>query len=140
MANSTHLTLETLTRGLRFRASSGRGFELTLDSGEGRLAIDPVDTLITALGACHGMDVISILRKKRLDVTGYEIDVHGERQKEHPRYFNKIEVVHRVRGRSIPVAAVEEAVRLSEEKYCTVRHSMRPDIDFRQRCEVIEEG
>ena len=140
MANSTHLTLETLTRGIRFRARSGRGFDLTLDSGTGSVAIDPVEAFITALGACQAMDVISILRKKRLDVTGYEVEVTGERQREHPRYFTAIRVVHRVRGRGVPVAAVEEAARLSEEKYCTVHHSLRPDIDFRSHCEVIEES
>jgi putative redox protein len=136
---STHLTLETLAHGLRFRARTGKGFDLVLDSGEGSIAADPVEATLSALGACHAMDVISILRKKRLDVTGYEVVLSGERRTEHPRAFLSIEVVHRVRGRGVPLAAVEEAARLSDEKYCSVHHSMHPGIVYTSRCEVVEE-
>lgn len=140
MANTTHLTLETLTAGIRFRARSGKGFETVLDSGPGMIANDPVDTLLASLGACHAMDVISILRKKRLDVTGYELFVSAERRTEHPRSITAVEMVHRVRGRGVPREAVAEAVRLSEEKYCSVHFSMRADIAFTTRIEVVEEG
>ena len=140
MANTTHLTLETLTEGLRFRARSGKGFETVLDSGPGMIATDPVDTLVAALGACHAMDVISILRKKRQDVTGYEVTVTAERRTEHPKSILAVAMVHRVRGRGVSPAALDEAVRLSEEKYCSVHHSLRPDIVYTTRCEVVEEG
>jgi len=137
--SSTHLTLETLSHGLRFRARTGKGFDLTLDSGEDRIAVDPIEATLTALGACHAMDVISILRKKREDVTGYDVQVNAERREEHPRAFTAIEIVHRVHGRSVKPAAVEEAVRLSEEKYCSVHHSLNPGIRFSNRIEVLEE-
>jgi len=133
------LTLEDLAQGLRFRAQTGKGFEIAFDSGKAATAANPVDTLIAALGACHAMDVISVLRKKRLDVTGYEVFLTGQRRFEHPRYFTAIETLHRVRGRGVPRAAVEEAVRLSEEKYCTVHHTLRLDITYTTRIEVVEE-
>lgn len=139
MSTTAHLTLETLAHGLRFRARTGKGFDLALDSGEGSTAADPVETTLAALGACHAMDVISILRKKRLDVTGYDVMLSGERRTEHPRAFVSIEVLHRVRGRGVPLAAVEEAARLSDEKYCSVHHSMHPGIVYTRRCEVVEE-
>lgn len=139
MTTMARLTLETLETGLRFRARTAKGFDVVLDSGEGSIAADPVETTLTALGACHAMDVISILRKKRQQVTGYEVLLSGERRTEHPRAFISIEVVHRVRGRGVSLAAVEEAARLSDEKYCSVHHSMHPGIVYIRRCEVVEE-
>ena len=137
---TTRLTLEGLASGLRFRARTGKGHDVAFDSGAGATAADPVQTMLSALGACHAMDVIAILRKKRLDVTGYEVELVGQRAAEHPRYYTAIHTVHRVRGRGVPRAAVEEAVRLSEEKYCTVHHSMRTDIAFTTAIEIVEES
>lgn len=133
------VTLETLASGSRFRARTGKGFDLAFDTGPGALAADPVEHVIAALATCHAMDVISILRKKRLEVTGYEISIAGQRAAEHPRRFTAIEMTHRLRGRGVPREAVEEAVRLSEEKYCTVHHSMRTDIAYTTRIEIVEE-
>lgn len=137
--SQVHIRLEDLTRGLRFRAQTAKGFSIDFDSGKGAVHADPVETLLSALGTCHAMDVIAVLRKKRLDVTGYEIFLTGQRRFEHPRHFTAVETLHRVRGRGVPVAAVEEAVRLSEEKYCTVHHTLRPDIAYTTRIEVVEE-
>jgi len=136
----THVVLEDLASGFRFRATTGKGHDVVFDSGKTATRADPVETLLSALGACHAMDVIGVLRKKRLDVTGYEVFLTGQRRFEHPRYFTAIETVHRVRGRGVPIAAVEEAVRLSEEKYCTVHHSLRRDIVFTTRIEVVDES
>ncbi len=140
MTSSVRLALETLASGLRFRGRTAKGFDLVFDSGEGSLGADPVETVLGALGACHAMDVISILRKKRQDVTGYEIVLTAERRTEHPRAFTSIEILHRVRGRGVNPGALEEAVRLSEEKYCSVHHSLNPGIAFRTRTEVLEEA
>jgi len=133
------VTLETVESGLRFRARSGKGFELVLDSGEGRIAIDPVETLLACVGTCTAMDVIHILRKKRQRVTGYQILLTGDRRTEHPRAFTKIESVHRVTGKSVSLAALEEAVNLSQTKYCSVHASMDHGIEFITRCEVVED-
>src|SRR5438876_7055200 len=87
--------------GLRFEARNERGRTSILDSGPDVDALDPMQTLAAALGACAGMDVISILRKKRQVVTGYEVHVEGQRREEHPRAYTAIEVVHRLRGRAL---------------------------------------
>jgi putative redox protein len=116
MSKQSHLTLETVPQGLRFRARTGDGFESTLDSGAGRVAADPVETLLHALGGCLAMDVISLLRKRRQEVAGYEVILTGERRAEHPKSFTSIEVLHRVSGRAVSRAAVEESVRLSAER------------------------
>jgi len=138
MATVCRLRLETLEQGLRFRACTDSGFESVLDSGQGRVAANPVETLLTALGGCLSMDVISILRKKHQNVTDYEVILTGERREEHPRSYTKIEVLHRVTGRGVSRSAVEEAVRLSVERYCSVYHSLDPAIPITQRIEVLE--
>ena len=109
--------------GRLFEARTTRGHVLVMDSGEGMVGASPVDMLLAALGGCGAMDVIDILRKKRQAVTGYRVVVDGDRREEHPRVFTHIRVHHVVRGRGVSETAVAEAIRLSDEKYCTV-HAM----------------
>ena len=80
----------------------------------------PMELLLIALGGCTGADVASILEKKRQRVSGYDIEVRGQRRAESPRVYTSIEVVHKVRGRSIDPKAVADAIHLSETKYCSV--------------------
>jgi putative redox protein len=140
MPNTAVLELVNAASGLRFEARAGSGARTSLDSGPGRSEPSPVDSLLMALGGCEGMDVISILRKKRQQVTGYQVALTGHRVEEHPRRFKRIEVVHRVRGHDLSEPAVEEAVRLSHEKYCSVRHSLDPAIEVIHRWELIEDA
>lgn len=138
MQNSTRLTLETVEgTEMRFRAEAPSGHALVLESGKGRRAADPVEALLASLGACHGMDVIHILRKKRQDVTGYEIQVEAERRDEHPRALTRVVIVHRVRGRDVRPAAVEEAIRLSAETYCSVHASLADAVEITNRFEIL---
>src|SRR5258706_153546 len=107
-----HRELATVTgEGLRFVESSDTGLTLALDSGPNATAPNPVEALLAALGACTGMDVITILRKKRQHVTGYTVELVGQRREEHPRAFTAIELVHRLSGRGLSPAAVSEARR-----------------------------
>jgi putative redox protein len=134
------LRLETVegTR-LRFGARAGE-HSFLFDSGPEAEGPSPVQALQAALGACTGMDVISILRKKRQAVTGYEIEVLSERRMDtHPRIFTALEIVHRVRGRGVDPRAVEEAVRLSDEKYCAVHAMLEKAVHITSRFEVVEE-
>ena len=143
MANSARLVLRSVDpgsgSGLVFDAitETGRGF--VMDSAPEPEGVSPVDTLLAALGGCCAMDVIGILRKQRQDVTGYEVRVSGERRKEHPRAITRIEVVHRVRGRNLSEAAIEEAMRLSDTKYCSVFATLAPAVPITSRYEIIAE-
>jgi putative redox protein len=137
---SEHGTLQLRTvagDGLRFEAVFPSG-TLVMDSGEGSRAPNPVQALLAALAACVAMDVISLLRKKRQRVTAYEVEMAGERAAEHPRRFTTIELVHRVTGHGVQRTAVEDALRLSVEKYCSVHHCLRPDIGVTNRIEIHE--
>jgi len=83
------------------------------------------------------MDVISILRKQRQHVTAYEVLVEAERHHEHPRYFTRIEVVHRIHGHRIRPEAVAEAIRLSDTKYCSVHAMLEPRAEIVSRFEIL---
>ena len=122
--------------GLRFTGHSG-ALTVPFDSGPDAQAVNPARMLLLSLGACTGMDVISILRKQRQAVTGYEIALHGERRAEHPRTYHTIEVVHRVTGHDLSAAAVGEAVRLSATKYCTVNAQIAPTAAITHRFEIL---
>jgi putative redox protein len=143
MANSVRVVLRSVEpgsgSGLVFDADTGDGTGFAMDSAREPEGASPVDTLLAALGGCCGMDVIGILRKKRQDVTGYELVVSGERRDEHPRAFTRIEVVHRVRGRNLSGAAIEEAMRLSDTRYCSVYATLAPAVPITSRYEIIPE-
>lgn len=109
---------------MRFDAESGSGNSVVMDVGEqggGQNAgPSPMELLLVALAGCTGMDVISILRKKRQDVTGYTVSVRGVRREEHPQTYAAITVEHVVSGQGVSPDAVRRAIELSETKYCSV--------------------
>ena len=133
------LTLHSATEGLRFDVLTDSRLESVLDTGKERVAASPVETLLHSLAGCVAMDVISLLRKKRQPVTAYVVTISGERRTEHPRSFTSIDVLHRVTGHAVSQAAVEDSVRLSVEKYCSVSHSLDPGIKVTHRVEIAED-
>jgi len=142
MAHEPKVTLEledVKGTGLRFRCTAGP-FTTHLDSGKNATAPNPVKMLMFAVAACTGMDVIEIMRKKRQVVTGYDIEVSGERRDEHPRAFTSMEVVHKLRGHGLSRASAEEAVRLSADKYCSVSATVAGVAKIVNRVEITEGG
>jgi len=137
--------METVTvkllGNMQFLGSDEDGLTVMMDAspdlgGENK-GIRPVALLLISLAGCSGMDIISILRKKKQTITGYEIKVSGERREEHPRIFTKIKVEHIVRGENIDPRAVERAVQLSTDTYCSVMAMLKQtaDIDVAFRIE-----
>jgi putative redox protein len=124
---------------LRFGVRVGE-HAFQFDSGPEAEGPSPVQALQAALGGCTAMDVISILRKKRQPVTGYEVEVLAERRlDQHPRIFTRMEIIHRVRGRRINPAAVAEAIELSDTKYCAVHAMLEHAVTISSRFEIMEE-
>jgi len=78
----------------------------------------PMELIAVGLAGCTAMDVISILQKKRQDVTDFEVRIHAEREADHPRVFNDIQIQYIVTGHNIDEEAVKRAIELSETKYC----------------------
>jgi len=118
---------------LRFRAASGTA-EITLD-GASAAGPSPVQTLAFSLAGCMAMDVVDILRRGRHPLTTFSVAFVGHRAERHPHRFLRIELHFSVRG-DVPAAAVERAVALSRDKYCSVWHSMRQDIDLTTTFEI----
>ena len=103
-------------------------------------AATPMELLLIALGGCTGVDVISIMQKKRQDVTDYRIEVSGERRAEHPRAYTRMNVRHVMRGRNLSEKALVMAIELSEAKYCSVAATLRPTVEIVSCFEIIEEN
>jgi putative redox protein len=102
-------------------------------------AATPVELLLIALGSCTAVDVVSILKKKREQLTDYRVEVSGERRAEHPRSYTRFVVRHILRGRKLSEAAVARAIELSETKYCSVAATLRPAAEIVTSYEIIEE-
>ena len=121
MANdmTVRATLET---GMRFDVETGSGHHILLDAAEHNggqnSGPQPMEMLLVALAGCSGMDILTILRKKRQDITGYELRIHGMRAEEHPKVYLDITLEHIFSGHNIRPEAVERAIELTEERYC----------------------
>ena len=128
--------------GIHFEGSSA-GQSVHMDAtpevgGQG-LGVGPMRLVLMALGGCTGMDVISLLKKMRQDVTSFEIALSAEQAEEHPKVYTGFELVYRVRGRNIQRALVEKAVNLSQEKYCSVGGMLKKSGAIVTRIEIEEE-
>jgi putative redox protein len=106
--------------------------------GERRSAPSPIEMLLVSVAACTAADVISILLKKRQDVTGYNVDIAGERADEHPRKFLKFHIHHIVHGRTVSEKAVADAIELSDTKYCSVAATVRPTAEITTSYEIVD--
>jgi putative redox protein len=108
------------------------------EGGEG-LGLKPLELFAIGLAGCTAMDVISILQKKRQQVSAFDVSVHADRAEEHPKVFTAIEIVYRVTGKDIDPAAVERAIQLSAEKYCPAQSMLAKAAPITTRFEIIEE-
>jgi putative redox protein len=121
-----------------FEAGRPGGPTLRVD-GHGKIAQSPVDVLLTALGACSSIDVVSILAKRRTPVRSLEVDIIGERANDRvPRKVRRILLTFRITGAGIEREHAERAVELSVTKYCSVRDSLDPAIPVEWKVELAD--
>jgi putative redox protein len=130
-------------QGEQFVASGSGGHSIVLDAPGGREAwqgFKPSELLLAALGGCTAVDVIDILRKQRQRVRGLRVTVRGEQREEYPRAYERIAVQYEVRGQDLTPAAVERAISLSEEKYCSVAATLRGVATITTSFTIVEDG
>jgi putative redox protein len=124
-----------------FNCRTPSGHDLKIDTDRERnSAPSPMELLLVALGSCTGVDVVSILRKKREQVSDYRVEVRGQRRDDYPRSYKRMEVHHIVTGRKISERSVAQAIELSEQKYCSVAATLRPTAEIVSTFEIIEEN
>jgi putative redox protein len=104
----------------QFLAENNRGHQLTIDDPTGNTGPKPVELVAIGLAGCTAFDVINILRKKRQQVTDYKVTLEADQASEPPQTFTDVRIHHILTGVDISSDAVKDAIRLSEEKYCSV--------------------
>jgi putative redox protein len=121
----------------KFVATGPSGHAITLDSDrESNKAPGPMEFVLLALGACTATDVVTILEKKRQKLESLEVVCSGERAKESPTVWAKLEILYRLRGK-LDEAAVKHAIQLSEDKYCSVAAMLKKSATVTWRYEIL---
>ena len=124
----------------QFVATTGSGHHLLLDDPVGGTGAKPIEMLAVALAGCTAFDVATILRQKYHEkVTGYEVRVEADSAERPPQVFTAVRIVHVVTGWEIDRSAVEEAIRLSEERYCSVGAMVKQTARLETTYEIREE-
>ena len=127
----------TWIKDLQLVARAGKGPAVVMDNPESGSGASPMELLLMGTVGCTAMDVISILKKKRMAVTGFQVNITGTRAEEHPRRYTDIHIEYVVRGTDIKPEGVERAITLSETKYCGAMASLNSRITNSYR---IEQG
>lgn len=133
----------TWQENMIFSGSAASGFNIQLDAhpkvgGEGKGFV-PMELMAVSLAGCTAMDVISILRKKRQDITDFEVRVNAPRAEEHPKIFTRATVEYLVTGHSLEERAVLRAIQLTAENYCPVQAMLGQVIPIDLRYQIFED-
>ncbi|ATO35049.1 hypothetical protein DZA65_04017 [Dickeya dianthicola] len=123
--------------GLTFLGESASGHQLLMDGNAGDKAPSPMEMVLMAAGGCSAIDVVSILQKGRHDVVDCEVRLTSERREEAPRLFTAINLHFIVTGKGLSDKAVERAVSLSAEKYCSVALMLEKAVNITHSHEVV---
>ena len=113
----------TWLNGRAFVGESGSGHAVVMDgapeAGGRNIGVRPMEMLLLGLGGCTAFDVVMILEKSREKITSCEVELEAERATEEPKVFTHVKMIYRLRGKNLKPAAVERAINLSAEKYCS---------------------
>ena len=127
--------------GMAFEADVN-GFKVMLDAepavGGNNLGPRPKALTLVALAGCTGMDVISILKKMRIEPEYFNISVEGEPTEEHPKYYRKIHVIYELKGENIDLEKVDKAINLSRDRYCGVFAMLKNSSEITYEIRILE--
>jgi len=129
--------------GISLVGKADSGHWVTMDGPEqfegSSAATRPMELILLGLGGCTAMDVISILQKKRVKLDDFECFVSAERAENHPQVFTKVHIKYVFYGKNIPTQAVERAIELSQEVYCSASEMFRKTAELTHEYEIREE-
>jgi putative redox protein len=133
----------TYVNGMQFVGEAESGHAIVMDGtpdvGGRDTGLRPTELLLIGLGGCSGMDIVSILKKKKQDVKGVEINVDGQKAENYPKKFTEIDIEFIIKGKNISEEAVKRAVQLSMEKYCSVKATLEGSAKIHYTYKIIEE-
>ena len=136
LSSSKKMILRWTGQGNAFKGAYGSGPEMAMD-GSGETGPSPMDSLLLGLMGCMGIDLLLVLKKSRVDIGSLEIRASADRNHEPPQYFKRIQLTFVLEGVAAEARPkVDRALQLSRDKYCSVLHSLRQDLDF----EMVVEG
>ncbi len=140
MGNNIMKSKITLLDGFHFVGHTPSGHELHWDSGPADSATEgpaPMETALQAIAVCSAMDVVYILKKRRKVISSFELEVNGERSETYPKIFNNITITYSLSGDGITTKEAEKAVKLSQEKYCSLINMLKPAVQVGYSVEVV---
>ncbi len=121
-------------------AQTGSGHSLLIDDAAGGSGPKPIELVAVGLAGCTAFDVVTVLRQKyHQKVTGYEVKVEADQAERPPQVFTAVRIRHVITGFDVDAAAVEQAIRLSEEKYCSVGAMLQKSAAFNTSYEIVDE-
>lgn len=127
---------------MSFTGTAATGFTLPLDAesavGGNNGGFRPLELMGLSLAGCTAMDVISILQKKRQDLTGFEVKVHADRADEFPKVFTHVTVEYNITGHNVDPVAVERSIELSSTKYCPAQAMLAKAVTIEHKYTIIE--
>ena len=131
---------QALRQSRQFVAHTGSEHQLILDDAAGGTGPKPIELIAVGLAGCTAFDVVTILRQKyHQKITGYEVRVEADQAERPPQVFTAVRIHHVVTGIDVDVAALEEAIRLSEEKYCSVGAMVQKTATLHTTYEIVPE-
>jgi putative redox protein len=130
----------TWVQNEQFIGTDSTNHSIVLSTTKDGTGSKPSDLLLVALGACSGVDVVGILVKKRQNFTGLQIKVSGQQDSDPPWTFRKLHIEYIVRGKGISEKAVQQAIELSEDKYCSVAATLRGVAEITSSFQIREDS
>jgi putative redox protein len=132
---------QPLKQQRQFVAQTGSGHNLLLDDTAGGTGPKPIELVAVGLAGCTAFDVVTVLRQKyRQKITGYQVKVEADQAERPPQVFTAVRIHHIVTGFEIDETALQEAIRLSEEKYCSVGAMVQKTASFHTTYEIVEDA
>jgi putative redox protein len=125
----------TWDRDLIFLGRTQRGYELDFDA-QAQWGCIPTESLLMSVAGCLAIDIVSFLQKMKCVITKFKIDITGERNPTPPQYYKHIEMKIHISGENITPRKLDRVISLSQEKYCSVYHSLRKDLKVDVRYEI----
>lgn len=134
----------SLKQGMTFEGTADSGFKVTLGAdpavGGDDDGLRPMELMLISLAGCTAMDVISILRKKRQTVTGFQVTVSAGRADEHPKVFTDVHLKYLIHGEGVDPRAVERSIELSTKEYCPAHAMLSQATAISHDYEIVETG